>query len=512
MNRIRHYQVAVLEKSFLIDENANRHLDDFLTALVACPHVTIIVPEETTNTLEAHRNSAARPRSELAGNAIRFIRRLKERHKSFVIAKKTNGQNPVEELASRLNQFRQTHRIIVFSRDSDLLLRLREHESDREGCKEIHVCFIKGNGKIADLPMRMPETSSAHGFVHPLSSSSKGYGIPVRTTIPSIGDSVLIGKQPHVLRETIGVGGEATVYALDRTHVVKIYHQSELSTVRQEKLELMTRKPVRHPGIIWPEETVTNMKGEVVGFSMRRVEGHPLLSLFGGKTGILRIGPQWKRVDIVNLVMSTLKLIWYLHDKNILVGDIRPENILFRSPLEVFLVDADGFQIEGFPSRKGSPYFTPPEMQNIDFATKLRTFGNEHFGVAALVFKILMHGRDAYSNTMDSAEELTVAERIRRMRFPYDTYASVSARQAPIGIWANLWSHMPFKLKEDFIDTFDASGKRNSEKTRYSTIDWLSKMTRYHRLLVDGTLYKQDPMSTELFPTRPKHANLDHLK
>ena len=39
----------------------------------------------------------------------------------------------------------------------------------------------------------------------------------------------------------------------------------------------------------------------------------------------------------------------YLHERNIIMGDINALNILVVSPTEVYFVDTDSYQIEEFP-------------------------------------------------------------------------------------------------------------------------------------------------------------------
>lgn len=84
----------------------------------------------------------------------------------------------------------------------------------------------------------------------------------------------------------------------------------------------------------------------------------------------------------MTLCITILKKLKYLHDRNVILGDINPNNILVVSPTEVYFVDTDSYQIEGFPCPVGTINFTAPEIQRKDFSTFLRTIGNERFAVA----------------------------------------------------------------------------------------------------------------------------------
>lgn len=99
----------------------------------------------------------------------------------------------------------------------------------------------------------------------------------------------------------------------------------------------------------------------------------------------------------MTLCITILKKLKYLHDRNVILGDINPNNILVVSPTEVYFVDTDSYQIEGFPCPVGTINFTAPEIQRKDFSTFLRTIGNERFAVATLLFMIMLPGKPPYS-------------------------------------------------------------------------------------------------------------------
>ena len=191
-----------------------------------------------------------------------------------------------------------------------------------------------------------------------------------------------------------------------------------------------------------------------------------------------------------------------------ILGDINPNNILVESPTEVYFVDTDSYQIEGFPCPVGTINFTAPEIQRKKFDTFLRTLGNERFAVATLLFMIMLPGKPPYS--LQGGENQI--DNIINGDFAYAS-GSRSTGKAPEGMWRYCWSHLPRYLKDDFYETFRKGEPHSTEKTRYSTGDWLGKFEYYLELLKTGKMVSQDEMAMELFPTRlKKNKNATYVK
>jgi serine/threonine protein kinase len=205
--------------------------------------------------------------------------------------------------------------------------------------------------------------------------------------------------------------------------------------------------------------------------------------------------------------ITILEKIKYLHDRNIIMGDINPLNILVVSPTEVYFVDTDSYQVENFPCPVGTINYTAPEIQRKHFSTFLRTIGNENFAVATLLFMIMLPGKPPYSQ--QGGED--PINNVIRMNFSYP-FGDNSNKKTPDGPWRYIWSHLTYDLKEAFFNTFKKNCKYSKENTRLSCDEWLSIFKYYLDLLDSGKFGEQDKMSEELFPTRHKKSpNINYV-
>lgn len=304
------------------------------------------------------------------------------------------------------------------------------------------------------------------------------------------------------LCKELGKGGEGSVYSTNINGIVaKIYKKEKITRGKFEKLKLMISKPIQYDGICYPQHLLFNDVGEFVGYTMPQAEGKELRHfLFVPKKVFEMRNPDWTRKDLVELSLTILDKIAYLHKRNIILGDINPFNILVISSTKVYFVDVDSYQVEGFPCPVGTDNYTAPEIQGKNYKDFLRTFGHEHFAIATLLFSILFIGKSPYSQTGGESN----AENIKNMDFPYTFGKAERAENTPKGQWRYIWSNLPYSVKKSFYETFQKGEAHSNEKTRINIFEWQKIFKRYYQDLASGKLIKQDSIANDIFPNRFK--------
>lgn len=331
----------------------------------------------------------------------------------------------------------------------------------------------------------------------------------VVASLPGEGDEVQINGKTVRLEAAIGEGGEGTVYRCSMPGtVVKIYHRDQITVRRAEKLRRMTAKRLDVEGIAWPLCLAENQQGQFVGYIMREVKGKSLDNAVFNVAALKAKHPDWTRRNTVAIAVDLLDKIRILHRNNILIGDIKADNILLCDDGKVWLTDCDSFQLEGFPCPVATPAFTPPELQDKDCRTLLRTPQNEYFSVAILLFMLVaLPGKSPYAHAGGGSP----ADNIRKMEFPYPLKEKSSGNQ-PGGTWRYMWSHLPYHVKEAFYKTFRAGEEYAAEGKRLDVEYWYRSMYRYLHHDLDRMM-ETDVMSESLFPTRfKKHKDLVYGK
>ena len=218
---------------------------------------------------------------------------------------------------------------------------------------------------------------------------------------------------------------------------------------------------------------------------MPRAEGVPLSLGLMDPLPFMAANPAWTRRDSVRLALNVLAGFQRLHANGVLMGDVSDQNILMRPDASVTFVDCDSYQSDGFPCPVGTDAFTPPELQGAAFGRSLRTEQHEAFGIAVLLFKIMVPGKHPFSHQGGGS----LAENIREGLFPYRFGKDKLSQKLPVGHARFCWSHLPRCLRQAFVAAF-ASGEPAS---RPDVATWTRLFRQYDSELASARLTFTSP-------------------
>lgn len=486
----------------------------------------IIVPIRSIDELEKHAlNAEKKDLSTNSKNVLKLIPQLV--NAGFVEIRGEKTDNFVDNVFQVVfTKFRMKHKLLLITQDNNLakdILALNGNKS--VNAKPVNVKRINQYGFLSDfswgennekkerLKPEKKNFANNENYINPeeifrvCKSVTVLRDTPMKVShIPKEHETVYTSRGPINLLKEVAAGGEGVIYTTDTPYVAKIYKKETNTKRKYEKIKLMIAKKIDCEGICWPVAEIYNSNKEFIGYLMPKANGKELQKSIFIKPLFMKNFPNWKKRDTVELCVTILKKIKYIHDRKIIMGDINPANILVVSPKEVYFVDTDSYQIEDFPCPVGTNNYTAPEIQRKHFADFLRTIGNENFAVATLLFMIMLPGKPPYSQ---QGGEDPIAN-IISMDFSYP-FGESSNKKTPDGPWRYIWSHLTYHLKKAFYNTFRKGAENSTESTRLSVDEWLTIFEYYLELLDTGKFGKQDEMSEELFPTRhKKNKNVEY--
>jgi DNA-binding helix-hairpin-helix protein with protein kinase domain len=243
-------------------------------------------------------------------------------------------------------------------------------------------------------------------------------------------------KQPVALGPELGRGGEATVYklAVQPALLAKIYHGPSRQGY-EEKLAWMQANPPDdptraqgHASIAWPNDLLYNASGQLAGYIMVNVQNAvPLLLVFNPRSRAKTL-PSFNRRYLHRAARNLAAALGALHASNYIVGDLNESNVMVTPSALITLIDADSFQVQRrvgskpvlHPCPVGKPEYTPPELQGKTFAQVPRQPEHDRFGLAVLIFQLLMEGNHPFrAQWLGSGDPPPVEDRIRDGAWPY---------------------------------------------------------------------------------------------
>lgn len=306
-------------------------------------------------------------------------------------------------------------------------------------------------------------------------------------------------------RNAVQIGKElfshpnAITYSTDRPGISAKIFTGDVNTFLEKKVERMLSRKIKHKGLCWPIDILRDNADNFIGYLLPEAEGNPLhLSIFK-RARLQQLFPSWTKIDLCDLALNILEQIKYLHSCNILLGCINPAAIRIVDKDHVFFLDTDNFQIEGFPTLVHNLTFTPPELlgRKIYLCTK----ENDNYGVALLLFMLLMPGKLPY--TLGNGK--TPEERILNSRFSF-SFKDEHGSYAMPSAWRFIWSHLtPFKPL--FYSTFKKGEKYFNPDERRTVDEWIGTL-RYYRKDLELPF---DSESLNLYPETFKRRDGDHF-
>ena len=291
----------------------------------------------------------------------------------------------------------------------------------------------------------------------------------------SIGRRVPLGK-------TLGTGGEGTVYEVDDIGldvVAKVYHES-LSNEKQAKLRGMAKGCDESLKRIaaWPFEILQETKGGAIcGFLMPKLLGfEPIHHLYSPAHRKQRY-PDKDWEFLVSTARNTAAAFETIHLHGHVIGDVNPNLVFFAADSIVRLIDCDSFQVDVndklYLCEVGVPHFTPPELQQyLSFRGISRTRNHDNFGLALLVFHILLMGRHPFSGVFGDSGFIPIEKSIEKYHYTFGLNAARS------GIAPPPHSVTPAILPKSLADLFErAFGMQGSQHdSRPTAREWMSEL------------------------------------
>lgn len=238
------------------------------------------------------------------------------------------------------------------------------------------------------------------------------------------------------LGETIGHGGEAAVYRLDGQPgwLAKIY-EPEPRPNYLAKLSWMIDHPpenptgsLNHPSLAWPEGLFYDGKGRLKGYRMPYIDyALALLEVFNPRRRAEAL-PQFDRRYLHRTARNLAAALSALHHSGYVAGDVNESNVLVTPQALVTLIDTDSFQVREersktvvlYPCPVGKPEYTPPELQGKILGEVAREPTHDAFGLAALIFQLLMDGSHPFrAQWLGPGDPPPMEKRIVQGAYPY---------------------------------------------------------------------------------------------
>lgn len=439
---------------------------------------------ETTRQIAHNARKQIKAKHEALGNA-----------RTFRLVGDTDTTHADAKILALFEENYVSKKIVIVTQDRNLSCDLIARTQTRSVRHQpAHILYVDNFGVWAFASNTRPDRKTIKPIfriARHLANVSMGCSVPLSPASPP---NVLRTKDGSLveIREKIGQGGEGIIYATDTPSVAKLYF--EMSPIREAKLNLLEAHSVKaDPHLAYPSSRLFNENGTTVGILMPYARGktlHEVLRLNSqtAKPDILKECPWFAKHHLVQIALAVVRHITTLHRLGIVLGDINQDNVLVELPLtadsiaDVWLVDIDSAQIEGYPCLVQKKEFVSPwRLTELTSAKPfLRTLHDDGFALAVLIFHILLAELFPYQQ-----KTLRYDEAARASHFPYSNARNRRAMLTEtLQFYALLYGQLPVELRGRFSSIFDANGYWNKKKEMPWDALWLKLLSNYEKYLV----------------------------
>jgi DNA-binding helix-hairpin-helix protein with protein kinase domain len=272
------------------------------------------------------------------------------------------------------------------------------------------------------------------------------------------------------LGSLLGRGGEGSVFALsDPAVVAKIYHQpadaertAKIGAMARLRTDRLTRLAA------WPIETLHDRpRGATVGLIMPRATGYKAIhNLYGPKTRRVEF-PRAGWPFCIHAAANVARAFAVIHEHGHVIGDVNHGNVVVSGQATAMLIDCDSFQIAASGRRflcdVGVSTHQPPELQTLPtFRGVTRTPNHDNFGLAVLIFQLLMMGRHPFAGTYLGSGDMPIERAIRELRFAYGPAAPSRQMKPPPNTLP--FDALPSSVGRQFERAFSPEGLRDGNR------------------------------------------------
>ena len=253
---------------------------------------------------------------------------------------------------------------------------------------------------------------------------------------------------PLQLGNVLSRGGEGIIHEVPALpeSVAKIWREPNERQAR--KLEILLSHPPVLPEevkarfeLAWPSDALYGEQEAMRGYLMPKVpldEYSELVTFcIPAARKILegKRGARFSRYELLTIARNLSELFGRLHEAGYVIGDVNHTNVLVRSDAKLFMIDLDSVQAtdpatdEVLRCTVGKEDFTPPRLMGLRFEDMDRTPDDDLFGLAVLIFQMVMDGCHPYDPVDQTGVQGQVRQdNIKRGHSPYVSLDLVQAR------------------------------------------------------------------------------------
>ena len=257
-------------------------------------------------------------------------------------------------------------------------------------------------------------------------------------------------------------GGEGYIYEYNGKIIKTFKPHIDLSAKERKVNALM--KASLPKAVITPIDSVMDMRGRFIGYCMEKVSGEEFKRLSNRK---FVTANNITTKDILGLLVKVKSVLAEIHKKNIYVGDLNDQNILFDTAGSIYFIDCDSWVVGNDKCTVAMDLFKDPKLQADNFNAD-----TDNYAFMVLAWKCLTRVHP-FGGTIEP--DISIMERMKKG-------ITVMRNEVKLPRTKKDWKGFSPDLLLEFKDVFE-QGKRalsDSMEDMQSNLSYCKKDKEYY--------------------------------
>lgn len=239
-------------------------------------------------------------------------------------------------------------------------------------------------------------------------------------------------------RTSLTEGGEGFIYEYNGKIIKTFKPHIDIAAKERKVNELMKARLPK--AVIKPIDTVLDMRGRFIGYSMGKVIGEEFKRLSNRK---FVTANNITTNNILSMLVKVKKVLEVLHKQHIYVGDLNDQNILFDAARNVYLIDCDSWTVGNDKCTVAMDMFKDPKLQADNFNAD-----TDNYSFAVLAWKSLTRVHP-FGGTMEP--DIPILERMKK------GISVIERPEVKLPRTTKMWNGFSPQLVTEFRNVFESN-------------------------------------------------------
>lgn len=233
-------------------------------------------------------------------------------------------------------------------------------------------------------------------------------------------------------------GGEGYIYE-HNGKIIKTFKQHIDIAAKERKVNELMKANLPQV-VIKPIDTVLDMRGRFIGYSMEKAIGEEFKRLSNRK---FVTANNITTKDILSMLVKVKKILEILHKQHIYVGDLNDQNILFDAARNVYLIDCDSWMVGNDKCTVAMDMFKDPRLQADNFNAD-----TDNYAFAVLAWKSLTRVHP-FGGTMEP--DIPILDRMKK------GVSVINRPEVKLPRTTKMWNGFSPQLVTEFRNIFESN-------------------------------------------------------